>query len=199
MLPDINDLDLLNEVVEVGEGDAEEFFQAPLPDDGEHVAVLHLGDRGVTIARQRNKQTGDRTGAGFVNVHLVARILSSSGEEGIAVFDNPTSIVMQSGMSKLHAILDIVGSPAPHRSTLQELKEHVEAVLAQSPQVGIVTQWEAQINRGTKDSPNYVTLLKGQKRFPFNDDTNKWSPDVEDPETSEMIRAQARILRYKRV
>lgn len=202
-LPDINDLDLLSEPVEVdGSIPAEDFFSVPLPDDGDHIAVLSLGDRGVKPARQRDKNTGQQTGAAFLNVHVVAKLQNDDGTEGLTVFDNPTSIVMQNGQSKLHAILAICGAEVPPRTDLGNLKQITENTLAQKPRVKIYTQWEASIDRG---AGKWDTVLKGQKRFPplYDDDGNaipgKYNPEVEDPKTGIKVRAQVRVLRYAKV
>jgi len=201
---DINDLALLEEQVEVTSGaNPEDFFSIALPDDGTHTAVLHLGDRGISVGRQRASD-GQKTGAAFLNVHLQARILGEDRKEGLSVFDNPTSIVMQSaGTSKLHVILDLLGSSAPSPCSLGELKSHVEQVLAQSPQIGITTVWEAQVNRGSKEKPDYQTVAKGQKRFPSvldseGNPTGKFTPEVQDPRSGEIVKAQVRISKYSR-
>lgn len=208
MMPDINSLDLLNEVVEVtSTASAEEFFAPPIPEDGDHKAVLHLGDRGIKVDKQREGKNGPKTGPAYLNVHNQAKILSDSGEEGLSVFDSLTSIVMQSaGTSRLHAVLEVAGDPAPARCSLGELKAHTEAFYAQSAQfpVGITTQWEAQVNDGTQTDPKYRTVLKGMKKFPpVLDDqgnpTGKYNPEVEDPKTGQKVRAQARIIKYFKV
>jgi hypothetical protein len=204
-LPDINDLALMNEVIEAdGSVSADEFFAPPLPDDGDHQAVLYLGERGVSVSRQKDPKTKQKTGPAFLNVHLMAKILDpQTGQEGLTVFDNPTSIIMNNGSSKLHAILGLIGESVPGRMTIQDLKELAERALAQTPRIGLTTQWEAQANHGTKDAPDYETLIKGQKRFPpiYDEQGNpsgRFEAEVTDPKTGEKVRAQARVIRYSR-
>ena len=70
---DINNLDLMNEVIEVdGNVDSAEFFNPPLPDDGEHEVIIALGNRGVKADRQweGDGKGRKRTGSGFLNIHL---------------------------------------------------------------------------------------------------------------------------------
>jgi hypothetical protein len=201
MQPDINQLDLLNEVVEVeGGASSEEFFQPPLPDDGEHLAILRLGDRGIKVDRQRSdskNKSSDRTGPAFLNVHLQVKLLDAAGNETLSVFDNLSSVVMQSaGTSRLHAVLDLAGFAAPGRMTLGELKTLTETALAQNPRVKVYTQWEAQ-TEVPPGSKTYVTVLKGQKKFPTTD-AGKFDPDVIDPKSGQACRAQARIIKYAR-
>ena len=196
---DINDLSLMSEPVEVdGSITGEDFFQPPIPDDGDHLARLTLGDRGIKASRQKDKSTGQKSGKGFLMVHLAVELLDDSGNKVGVIFDNPTSIVMESvNTSKLHAILDACGNPAPARATLGELLAHTEATLAQSPQVEVTTQWEARYNKGTDTDPDYKTLLKGQKKFPPKPDGG-YERIVMDPETGERVTAQAVIRKYKR-
>jgi hypothetical protein len=203
MMPDLNLLDLEKEIIEVGEGaSAEEFFAVPIPDDGEHLAHLVLGNRGIQVKRQADKNNGgQRTGPAFVDVHVQAKIVNpDTGEEGMSTFDNVNSVIMASGMSRLHALLDLAGAPAPRRCTVPELQAHVEQAFAQTLTVGVVTAWEAQEKVGS----TYETVLKGQKKFPAildaegNPVPGKFSPEVVNPKTGNTVRAQARIVKYSR-
>jgi hypothetical protein len=205
---DINNLELLNEPVEVdGSANSEEFFRPPLPDDGEHLGRLILGDRGIKVDRQREGDSKAKTGRPFLNVHLAIELLDDAGNKTGVVFDQVTSILSpNTGTTKLHAILDLAGDPAPARSTLGELLEHTEAVIAQSPQIVVVTQWEARNEdtskpEGAKD--RYYNVAKGQKKFPpiLDEDgapTGKYDPEILDPKTDEKVRANVRVVRYKR-
>lgn len=205
---DINALELLNEPVEVdGSVNSEEFFRPPLPDDGDHLARLTLGDRGIKVDRQREGESRAKTGKPFLQVHLAEELIDDTGAKVGTVFDQVTSVLMpNTGTTKLHAILDLCGDPAPARSTLGDLLAHTEAVIAQSPQVVVTTQWEARGEdtskpEGSKD--RYYTILKGQKKFPpiigeDGEPTGKYDPEIEDPKSGEKVRAQVRVVRYKR-
>jgi hypothetical protein len=201
-MTDINQLDLLNEVVEVSEGaSSEEFFNPPLPDDGEHLVVFRLGNRGIKADRQweGTGKSRQRTGPAFLNVHLQLKEVKSTGEEGMTVgFDNMTSLIMPGpGTSRLHAAFDLAGFPLPSRCSLGELKAAVENALAQNPQAVAVTRWEAQVNHGTKESPDYQSILRGQKNFPPLGE-GKFNPEVTDPKTGQTVRAQSQIVKYSR-
>lgn len=205
---DINDPSLLNEPVEVdGAANSEEFFIPQLPDDGDHLAILELGQRGIKVDRQREGDQRAKTGKPFLNVHLAGTLLDDAGNKAGMAFDQVTSVLMpNSGTSKLHAILDLAGFPASARSTLGDLLNHVEAVMAQSPKVTVTTQWEAQAEDQSKPKDSrerYYTVLRGQKKFPpvldgDGNPTGKYNPEVEDPKTGEIVRAQVRVTRYKR-
>jgi hypothetical protein len=191
--------DLLDEVIEVDANvTAEEYFKPALPDDGPHTATLSLSDRGITISRQKDK-AGDPTGPAYLIVHVQAQVLDENGNVAGIVFENVTSIIMPSmRTSRVHAMLDAVGFPAPKRCTLGELKAHVEAALEQKPRCTVVTRWEAQEMIGDK----YVTVRKGQKHFPpvLDPDgkpSGKFSPEVEGK--TGLVRAQARVVRYERL
>ncbi len=200
---DINDLSLAQEVCEVdGQVSSKDFFQPPIPDDGTYDAVLHLGDRGAVIGRQKDKATGQKTGGGFVNVHVQAKILNDQGQESMSCFDNLTTVLM-GGMSRLHAVMDLAGSPLPNRATFEEIRDAAVQWLAQNPRVKITTQWLAEINRGTKDKADYATLAKGQRRFPpvIGDDgqpTGKYEREVTDPKTGDLVSAQVKVTKYDR-
>ncbi len=208
-MTNINDLELLNEPVEVdGSVNSEEFFRPPLPDDGDHLAVLKLGDRGIKVDRQREGDSRTKTGKPFLQVHLAEELIDDSGNKIGVVFDQVTSVLMpNTGTTKLHAILDLCGDPAPARSTLGDLLTHTEAVIAQAPTVVVGTQWEARGEdtsqpEGSKD--RYYTILKGQKKFPAvldesGEPTGKYDPEIDDPKhPGEKVRAQVRVVRYKR-
>ena len=218
---DINSLELLNEPVEVdGSVNSEAFFRPPLPDDGDHLAILKLGDRGIKVDRQRD-ESGEKRGKPFLQVHLAEELIDATGAKVGMAFDQVTSVLMpNTGTTKLHAILDICGDPAPARCTLGDLLAHTEQVFAQSPRATVTTQWEASTKADSQDSVNraislglaksgklgvgdYYTILRGQKKFPpiLDEDgkpSGKFESEIEDPVGGEKVRAQVRVLRYKR-
>ncbi len=205
--PDINLMDLTAEPIEVS-GDAvaaaQEFFAPPLPDDGDHLAILRLGDRGIKADRQRDS-VGQKTGAIFLNAHLALKILDDTGKETMTVFDTVTSIAMQgSGISRLQSVLVMAGYADEVRAArnLADLKALLERASQESPRVGITTRWEAQVNAGTKDKPDYQNVAVGQRKFPPMLGENgepvpgKYNAEVKDPKSGETVRAQARITKY---
>lgn len=209
---DLNDMSLMDEVIEVdGTVTSEEFFNPPLPDDGEHQVVLKLGNRGIKIERQFNKETKRRDGQGFLNVHLQLASVKENGSVGGTIgFDNCSSLVMPSvGTSRVHMAFDGSvgpdGSPMtlPARATLGELKTAIETAISQGPRSFVTTQWLAQVNRGTKDSPDYQDVLKGQKNFPKRldadgNETGRYEAEVADPKSQTVCRAQVKVLKYSR-
>ena len=202
MTPDINLLDLADEVIEVSsDATPEEFFAPPLPDDGDHNAHLYLGDRGVKIERQRDKATGDKTGPAYVGAHIQAKLLDDQGEEKLSCFDQITSVVMEGvGTSRLHMMLKLGGVDVPSRTTFGELADLTRNALSQPFLIGVTTRWEAQEDMG---NGRYETVLRGQKRFPPILDENgaptgRYNPEVTNPKTGTKVRAQAKIIRYGR-
>jgi len=197
---DINDTDLLRQEVETDAGaDPKRFFSPPMLDDGEYDAILELGDRGITVTQQKDKTSGEKTGPAFLTVHLHAITVDAGGNQGLGVFDNPTSIVMQSqGMSKLVAILTLAGADVPGKCTLADLKSLTETTLAQTPRVKITTRWEAQVKL---TDGTYQTIRTGQKNFPpeFNPDgspNGRYNSEVTDPKSGLAATAQVRITKY---
>jgi hypothetical protein len=213
---DINQLDLTQEVHYDPSANAEEFFAPRLVDDGEHLVILGEGNRGV--GAKVTKGGKGRQPQGYVNAHLWLKS-ADNGNQTVA-FDNASSLVFDSGLSRLHAVMDLAGHKIPNDCQLGEIVSHTKKVLAQAAKVKAFTQWEAQVNTGTKDEPKYVSVLKGQKNFPKvydadGNDTGKFSPDIwvkvtrdakeprvqvatKDTDGAEQIRAQVAVVRYGR-
>jgi hypothetical protein len=216
-LPEINAMRLSNEI-DIGDDiPGASFFSIQLPDDGDHFAHLRVGDRGVTVDNQRDKETGQKTGAPYVALHLVAELFAEDGTRTGTLFDNPNSVLMQTPKgrtSRLAGILDIVGSPVPRGTRSPEAyKEHVEVALADGPEAVVVSRWEASakaesaeeveaaiaagyLKAGKAKVGDYYTFLKGQRNFPENEDGSR-SPEVTNPISGETVQAQVRIVRYK--
>ena len=201
-MSDINDLNLLEEMVEVdGAVNSEEFFNPPLPDDGVHKCLMRLGNNGIRANRgwEGKGSARKRTGAAFLDVHVQLKEVKENGEEGPTVgFDHLTSLVMQSvGTSRLHAAMDLAGFPLPARASLGEIKQALEAAIAQNPVIGVTTRWEAQVNDGTKEAQDWRTVLTGQKNFPQLAN-GKYDPEVVDNKSGQKARAQAQVVKYSR-
>lgn len=206
---DINTLSLMDEVVEVdGNVDAEQFFSPPLADDGEHEVFLGLGNRGIKADRQREgKGTGNKTGPGFLNIHLQLKGVAQNGSEsGTVAFDNISTIVMETNVgktSRAHMLMDVAGFPIRER-TLGGIMQEISNAIAQKPKVTAVTRWEAQVNRGTKEKPEYENVCVGQKNFPplldkDGGETGRHNPEVMDAKSGQLVRAQVRVVRYGRL
>lgn len=194
MTTDINQLGMNDvQVVERPVGSAEEFFRAPLIDDGANLVTLALGNRGLKFDRVKK---GAHQGEGFFNAHLQLKRVKDNGDEGGTIgFDNLTDIPLDSGWSKLAALIELAGFEYPWGAMQPgERKEKLEAIFAQSPRVEAVTQWQAQEKVGTE----YVDVLKGQKNFPFDTDTGKYSPEVVNPKTGNTVTAQVKVVSYRK-
>jgi hypothetical protein len=199
-MPDINETDLLREEVETdSNADPNKFFAPPLLDDAEYECVLGIGDRGITVTKQKDKNTGTKTGPAFLTVHLHAKTVDAAGNVGLGAIDNPTSIVMQSqGSSRLAIILQLIDVKVPGKCSLGELKQLAEQALAQNPRIKITTRWEAQIKLA---DGTYQIIRTGQRNFPPELDgdgkpTGRFSPEVVDPKTGIAATAQVRIQKY---
>lgn len=204
---DLNDLSLMQEVIEVdGAANPEEFFNPPLADDGDHTVILRLGNTGIRVMRQQQKgDTGQtRTGPGFLDVHLQLKEVKASGGEGATVaFDHINTVVMESSVgrtTRAHMVFAVAGFPLTEKS-LGGLKDEMERAVAQNPQAVVTTRWEAQVNRGTKDKVDWQTVLVGQKNFPRlldaqGNETGRFNPEVTDPKTGQVVRAQVRVTKY---
>ena len=206
--PDINDLALLNEPVQGLDpnAQAEDFFKQSLMDDGDHQAVLTLGQDNVSHDRQRDKSTGEKTGDVYIKAHLMAKIDDpGDASNGMVAFDRVTSIVFGSkGTSALHAVMAMAGAAIPPALTKGEIIEFVKRELSTPRRITITTEWEAQVEdqskaKGSRD--RYKVVLTGQKRFPKllgpdGQETGKHDPEgVVDPVLGK-ASTQVRIIRY---
>src|SRR5512146_1332564 len=137
-MPDINDLYLSPEWAgsfdEATEGADEQFFAPPAPpDDGKHQVTLKIGRDGVGVARQRQPGEGYGNGTGALYLKIPLELRGAGGEKFVT-FDRVTSIKLaNSGTSRIRAILAAVGSPAPSKLSLPDLKAHIEAVMQTEP------------------------------------------------------------------
>lgn len=202
--PDINSLDLQNEVIETDSVTSEDFYRRLSPiDDGEHAMTAKLAQRGLEARKRKDPQSGRETPYLLVNAQL-----TSVEDEKKICFDTLTSIIFTTGAgkrtSRLHVFLEACGSPF-QGSNLQELKDHCEQVLAGTPTLLVKTQWEAQYeDKAAKEKKDqYVTILKGQSKFPFYKDTDgnetlDRNPEVTDPKTGNVGVARAQVVSYKR-
>ena len=212
--PDINDLSLLNEACEgiSTSADPGEFFRVPLPSDGDHVAVLALGQDGVSHDTQK---TGEAAGRVYVKAHLALKIEDPQDPaNGLMLFDRVNSIVFESkGTSRLHGVMYMAGVPLDPRLSKGEIIEKVKVELAQSPRVKVTSQWQASAKAQTQEEADkastlkykknckvgdYYTFLKGMRNFPsITDDAGvHYSPEVANPLTGEVVTAQAQVVKY---
>jgi len=197
-MADINDL-LLTQEIDVGEVNPEAFFSINLPDDGPHTVILRLSSKGFIADRQRDGKRGARIGPAYLGVNTQLVGWEDGQEAGTIAFDMLTTVPMQSGGSRLHAVFALAGFDIPTKGTLADIKTAVEAALAQNPVVVAHTRWEAQINRGSQDSPDYKTIAKGQAAFPKYEGSEKHNPEITDPQTGQTVNAQVRVYKYTRV
>jgi hypothetical protein len=212
---DINSLDLMNEVIEVdGQVDADQFFNPPLADDGEHEVIINLGNRGIKADRQKEGKEGKKTGPGLLNIHLQLKAAKDTGGEGGNVaFDQLTTVVMETNVgrtTRAHMVFDLAGFPLTEKS-LGGLMAEMNTAVAQKPHVLVTTQWEAQIKIENakqaemygKKIGEYGTVCRGQKKFPplldkDGNDTGRFDPEVLELESGQRIRAQVRVVKYAR-
>ena len=167
---DINDVEAYDQPVHVDEHSAEQaeqYFVPALPDDGDHRVTLTLQDnKGVTLGRQKNKQTKKPDGEAYAMANFAFEVESSNGGRSAFVFDNALSLV-RNGSSRLHAVMAILGEPIPSGLTTNQIK----------------------------DGDDYKTVKKGQRNFKQKDD-GTFDPEFE--HDGQVVRAQAKVIRYKK-
>lgn len=203
---DINDPTLVAEPVD--DVDGASFFAARVPDDGDHLVRLELGQNGI-------KPGKDKRGNAFLNVHFAERIYDENGNEQGYLFDRVNSVVFDRNgqrFSRLHALMDLVGVKLGNASE-PEKQEMIETALADNPEVVATSQWQAQSKAETDEEVEeairlkfakpgklevgwYYTFLKNQRKFPKGSDGTP-IPEAVNPITGEKVRAQAVVTGYK--
>lgn len=158
----------LNETVEVKDSTVDFNIVPPPPKAGKYPVKWSLSDKGIVPARS------EKVGS-FLNVHLTGNVIAEGTEyDGYTISEYMNSIYNKlKGTSELHDFLNKLGSPAPNRMTLGELKQHAEQVLAQNPVGTIELEWQAsEKNVGAKNAnkDGYVTLKNRMSQFTKNPD-----------------------------
>src|ERR1700722_15911484 len=174
MTPDINNLDLQGDFIEIPEGSsADSFYAFDLVPDGKHLGIARAGNNGVKDG------TKAKDGTAMVKAHIQVVLLDENGNETKqSAFDNLNSAFMPSkGMTSLHAFMEQAGHKLPSRVSIasngqpSQMATLVSEALAQNPKVGIKTEWQASYKvenaevaakTGTAVG-NYVTFLRGMK------------------------------------
>lgn len=180
---DINDLSLADEELSVN-ADADAFQGPPPPDDGDHRVKLRLGDRKVQMGKSKD-------GRNYFMVHIDAEVLDPEFE-GRRVFDNASSLIMQSsGTCRIAGVLKAIGETVPSRTTAKELTKALVDRLAGDPEATITTVWEAYCSDCKKN------VLRQQKRFPTDNGSGRHTSQIECPKCHSLCSAQARVTAYK--
>ena len=187
---DLNDPTLIlpdEELVLNPDGDA---FAGLAPiGDGEHVAVLTLGNRGTQLGTTKD-------GRKYIMTHLQATI--QEGEKKFTVFDTVSTLVQESsGTSRMAGVLRAAGETVPARTTIADLARQFAQFIAGSPRVLITTRWEAQYQLPAEPGQTkgkYKTFLRGQRKFPENGNGGFVS-EVKAPDGT-LVKAQAVVTKY---
>lgn len=192
MVPvDLNDLSLDTEPLGDDFKPGEDAFQMPPPpDDGLHRVKLGYG-------QDKWKQGVSKTGKKFLMAHLQ---LTPVDEKGWAVFDRPSTMVLNSGTSRAAGIiLAVTGQPAQARDIAGVARELDKLVQAERV-VKVETLWEASCNHGVEGG-KYDTVKRGQTKFrPLRAQANgkpaAYDPQIECPKCHMTVSAQARVVKY---
>jgi len=211
---DINDLQLQDEVVETDEMSAAEWNARSLPDDDWHLGTFTLGQDGVRVGTQEESKGGKH----YLKAHVAIALQDSDGKGEGSIFDRVNSVIIERNGKKssgLHALMDALGEPVPARISVPDFFTQVEYTFATSPQAEVRTQWQASSKAESQEEVDkaiaqkfakpgklqvgwYYTFLKGQKKFPPIAETGKYSPEVANPITGVVEKAQAVPIEYRR-
>lgn len=196
-----------DEIVEVEDSTGDVNIAAKLPPHGIYVAKLQAPKKEEGIYRSKTKSEPHRA---FVGVNGMTLSLQDEEWEGTFVFVNHVNSLTRRGKptSELHHILNIAGNPAPNRTTVATLEQHVRDTLAQEPVVYVEVDWRAAYKN---DKEEYVDLKTAMEGFPKhyvdeNGETvasakeGKWDgtyvQELPHPRTGEPIQAQLWVRKF---
>lgn len=211
-MPDINDLSLLSEIIEVDGEIPADWFKLELPDDGDYNARIKMTTRGIEILREkteaeRKAKVKDGTGPGYLAVHAMFTILDPNGQETrLSAFKDffDTRIEERKGVrtSPVHAAFALAGFPLHSAKNLADLKQAIEVALAQNPVVGIRVRQSAQGKvTGAGGKVSYEMVFSSQKAMPpildeNGNPTGRHETEGIDPKSGQAWKAQARVTEF---
>lgn len=157
-----------DEIVEVEDSTGDVNVAAKLPPRGVYAFKFKAGKKEDSIYKSATKTTPHRA---FVGVNGLTGAIQDEEYEGIVVFHNHINSLQRSGKptSDLHHFLNVVGNPAPNRTTVAQLESHVRETLDQEPLGYAEIDWKAQYKSGkqTKDGKDeYLEIKTTMEAFP---------------------------------
>lgn len=186
---DLNDLALEDEALLL-DPDADAFQGPPPPPDGIHLVKLALFRRNGESPFQAGK---DKHGRPYIMASVVGTLIAEGRSwNNQKVFDRVSTVILgTSGTCRMAGVLKALGIPVPATTTMKGLAQMFENALEGEPLIGIETQWQCRSQRGD----TWETILRGMKKFPQRQDGGH-QHIITDPETGELVTAQANVLRY---
>ncbi len=161
---DLSDMDLAGDDLAI-DNDADAFGGPPPPPEGIRyfVKLAHQpGEGGVT---SEYKKGTTKRGEGYVMTRIVATIQDPGGRfDNTKLFDNPMTLVMDSGTCRMAGILKVLRTPAPARTNNVALARLFREAINGEPQTFVEVQWGAYLAEDKK------TVGKGMKRWPKKED-----------------------------
>lgn len=151
----------LDEELEVEDSTADVNIAAKLPAHGIYTCQWAANKKDNSIYASRTKSEPHRS---FVGAGLVGTIQDEEFE-GTQVYVNHINSLQQRGKptSELHHFLNVVGNPAPNRTTVGELKSFTESTLEQTPLGMAEIDWKASYKN---DKGDWIDIATTMSRFP---------------------------------
>lgn len=201
---DTLDASMVQEKIEINT-EANPMEAPPPPDDAIHRAKLVLD----TTSWERRETKANKNGESrkFLTCKFYAVIQAEGTKNNNKRLFGQVNTLVFDGKSQMGYILlqALGGKGNPQAvSTVQKLENYIELaqafqqVLAGEPIIRIESEWMAQYNAGTKESPEWKTAKSGQKNFPLIDpkDASKgYNPKIDVRGHGEVV-AKAAIKDY---
>jgi hypothetical protein len=195
-----------DETIEVDDATGDVNIAAKLPPHEIYTVQWKAGKKDDSIYKSKTKGDSPRA---FVGAALVGTIQDEE-YEGSMIFINHINSLQRRGKptSDLHHLLNVVGNPAPNRTTVGELLDHTKETFDQEPLGLAEVDWKAQYKNRDGD---YIELKVGMENFPrhfVNADgetvasakEGKWDgtyvQTLENPENGEDVNAQLYVRKH---
>lgn len=195
-----------SEVVEVDDATADVNVQAKLPPHGVYTIKWKAREKDG-VYKSKTKKEPHRS---YVAASLVGSIQDEEFE-GITVYEPHINSLQQRGKptSDLHHFLNVVGTPAPNRSTIGELETFTSSVLEEEPVGMAEVDWRiAKKNEDGTYTDVLTTMTKFPKKYQRNEDgsfviqngkkvwTGEYEQSIEDEDTGETLNAQLYVKKH---
>lgn len=185
-----------DEPIEVEDSTGDVNVAAKLPPHGIYAIKWNASKKENAVYKSKTKDAPHRA---FVGAALAGAIQDEEFE-GTPVYVNHINSLQRRGKttSDLHHFLNVVGSPAPNKSTTGELTNHVISVLEESPIGMAEIDWRASYK---KEDGTWADLKKTMTAFPkHKGEDGKWDgtyeQTLENPITGEKIDAQLYVVQH---
>lgn len=186
-LVNLNELELVSDTLDQMDLEADAFGFPDPPPDGIHRAALSI------LGEWTKGQTSQ--GKTYLMTQLEAAIVAPGQPfDGRTIRDVASTLVLNSGISRIGGILVALKKNEDLRRcrTVGDIGKLFNSVAAGHPVLRVQTEWQVRVQGADE---KWKTVLRGMRHFPQRENGSH-NPQIENPDTGELITARANIIRY---